>query len=116
MNWLKNWIAHLMPRFVDESVGMSPRTVDAVGALMLRAAAAVEARGHCKFSLEDAEGRICTARALMLGAENELWGEDHLAAEKRFERFVKDGICSWNNFVAKDTAHVASTLRRAAHA
>lgn len=110
------WLARLFkPSFVAESASfnrVSP--TDAAGRILFRAAELVQERGHCKFKLADKLGRICTAQA-MVSAALELGCWDYYSpAEDRFEAYVGQGVCHWNNDGAVDAEKVVRTLREAA--
>lgn len=110
-----------MPRDVISEV-----IPDEVSEVLLRAADLIEKGGHCLWTYRDGTAH-CTFDAIATASGCEGGGYSlfdkqkandgaHVGvrAVKRFEAFVGEYICDWNNQKAKDAAHVVSTLRASA--
>ena len=94
----------------------TPAELDYPSRLLLRAAAVLEAHGHCKGRAQDQYGAHCVSGAITQ-AGFELDGYSmgsHDEAVRRLDRYVGGNIVAWNDDGERTKDEVVAALRSAA--
>ena len=101
--------------------------LDEVGQTLNKAADLIEQYGHAKFTVQDAEGRMCIQGAVYMAINDNVdWNDtplstksfealsSHLGLKFTFQHEALVNVCKWNNYEAQSKNEVLNLLRTVA--
>lgn len=100
----------------EEAKAAEAVEMDKASHILLRAACAIERRGHCKFALRKG-GAMCAIGALSYASRGHAYkgfSENGYEAFRKLTAFLGDDVVAWNNAPERTAQEVIDGMRAAA--